>query len=181
MQRLWAPWRMTYIANDKEDGCIFCKKLHNSNDRDMLILHRGKHTLIMLNKYPYTNGHLMVAPKRHVKGLEDLQEVELNELMLKMQRAVALLKKALSPDGINIGANVGKAAGAGVEDHIHFHILTDILTFLLSEFMVFAMSRHYNLVKVGQYRYSLTHFQFLPFWIARSGKHQCAFSTCPGD
>ncbi|RLB05489.1 MAG: HIT family hydrolase [Deltaproteobacteria bacterium] len=123
MQRLWAPWRISYILNDKEDGCIFCNRLQGGDDRKGLILHRGRYTLVMLNKYPYNNGHLMVAPKRHVKSLEDLEQEEMNDLIFTIQRCVALLKKVLSPHGFNIGANLGKVAGAGVEDHLHFHIV----------------------------------------------------------
>ena len=123
MQRLWAPWRISYILNDKEDGCIFCNRLQGGDDRKGLVLHRGRYTLVMLNKYPYNNGHLMVAPKRHVKSLEDLEQEEMNDLIFTIQRCVALLKKVLSPHGFNIGANLGKVAGAGVEDHLHFHIV----------------------------------------------------------
>jgi ATP adenylyltransferase len=123
MQQLWAPWRITYITNDKEDGCIFCNRQQEGADRERLVLHRGKHTIVMLNKYPYNNGHLMVAPKRHVALLEDLKAEEANELMAAIQRCCVLLKKTLSPQGFNIGANLGKVAGAGVEDHLHFHIV----------------------------------------------------------
>jgi ATP adenylyltransferase len=123
MQQLWAPWRMSYITNAKEEGCIFCNREHEGNDRERLVLHRGKHTIVMLNKYPYNNSHLMVAPKRHVASLEDLKPEEANDLMAAIQRSCVLLKKVLSPQGFNIGANLGKVAGAGIEDHIHFHIV----------------------------------------------------------
>lgn len=123
MERLWAPWRIEYIMNAKEDGCIFCNKLQQTDDRKNLILYREKRTLVMLNKYPYTNGHLIVAPKRHMKSLEDLEIEELHDLMALIRRSVEILKKGLSPDGLNIGANLGRAAGAGVEDHLHFHIV----------------------------------------------------------
>jgi len=123
MQQLWAPWRMSYITNAKEEGCIFCNREHEGNDRERLVLHRGKHTIVMLNKYPYNNGHLMVAPKRHVASLEDLKPEEANDLMAAIQRCCVLLKKTLSPQGFNIGANLGKVAGAGIEDHIHLHIV----------------------------------------------------------
>ena len=109
--------------NDKEDGCIFCNRKHNGDDRKDLVLYRGTHTIVMLNKYPYNNGHLMVAPQRHVGFFEDLKPEEMNDLMAAIQRCVVLLKKVLSPHGFNIGANVGKAAGAGVDDHLHFHIV----------------------------------------------------------
>lgn len=123
MQTLWAPWRINYILSEKEDGCIFCSRLKERNDRKSLILNRGKQIIIMMNKYPYNNGHLIVAPKRHVKSLEDLKANELNALIFAIQRCILLLSKALSPQGFNIGANLGKVAGAGIEDHIHFHIV----------------------------------------------------------
>ena len=123
MHRVWAPWRMAYITDDKEHGCIFCNKLQQGDDRVNLVLHRGTHTIIVLNKYPYTNGHLMLAPSRHVRNLEDLTADECDDLMQHLQRSVELVKRALSPDGLNIGANLGKAAGAGVEDHLHFHVV----------------------------------------------------------
>lgn len=123
MQRLWAPWRISYIMNDKENGCIFCNRAQEGDERKGLILHQGRLSIVMLNKYPYNNGHLMVAPKRHVKSLEDLGAEELSDLISTIQRSVALLKKVLSPHGFNIGANLGKVSGAGVEDHLHFHIV----------------------------------------------------------
>ena len=123
METLWAPWRMEYIINGKENGCIFCNRQHQGGDAEKLVLYRGEHTIIMLNRYPYNNGHLMVAPKRHVGLLEDLQANEANELMAAMQRSVVLLKQVFSPQGFNIGANLGKVAGAGVADHLHFHIV----------------------------------------------------------
>ena len=123
MQQLWAPWRMSYITNAKEEGCIFCNGQHEGNDSERLVLHRGKHTIVMLNKYPYNNGHLMVAPRRHVASLEDLKPEEAIDLMADIQRCCVLLKEVLSPQGFNIGANLGKVAGAGIEDHIHFHIV----------------------------------------------------------
>lgn len=109
--------------NDKENGCIFCNRKHNGDDREALVLYRGEYTIVMLNKYPYNNGHLMIAPKRHVGFFEDLKLEEMNDLMAAIQRCVVLLKKVLSPHGFNIGANVGKVAGAGVDDHLHFHIV----------------------------------------------------------
>ncbi len=124
MQQLWAPWRITYILkNNKEDGCIFCKRGNEGEDQQNLVLFRGRYTLIMLNKYPYNNGHLMVAPKRHVGAFEELTTEEMTEIMSEIQRCVIILKNVLSPHGFNIGANVGKVAGAGVEDHLHFHIV----------------------------------------------------------
>lgn len=124
MERIWAPWRMTYITNSEpEEGCIFCRALEDTRDRERLILARGEHTLTMLNRYPYTCGHLMVAPVRHIAELDDLADDELLELMHGVRRARALLQHVARPEGFNIGMNLGKAAGAGVKDHLHVHIV----------------------------------------------------------
>jgi len=123
MEILWAPWRMEYILSPKEDSCIFCTRLQQSDDRRNLILHRGKESFIILNRYPYTNGHLMVAPYRHIGLLEELSAEEVKDLMINIQLSIRVLKGAMSPHGFNIGANVGKVAGAGVENHVHFHIV----------------------------------------------------------
>ncbi len=123
MEILWAPWRMEYILSPKEDSCIFCTPLQQRDDRRNLILHRGKESFIILNRYPYTNGHLMVAPYRHIGLLEELSAEEVKDLMINIQLSIRVLKGAMSPHGFNIGANVGKVAGAGVESHVHFHIV----------------------------------------------------------
>ena len=123
MEILWAPWRMEYILSPKEDSCIFCTPLQQRDDRRNLILHRGKESFIILNRYPYTNGHLMVAPYRHIGLLEELSAEEVKDLMINIQLSIRVLKGAMSPHGFNIGANVGKVAGAGVENHVHFHIV----------------------------------------------------------
>lgn len=123
MEILWAPWRMEYILSPKEDSCIFCTPLQQRDDRRNLILHRGKESFIILNRYPYTNGHLMVAPYRHIGLLEELSAEEVKDLMINIQLSIRVLKGAMSPHGFNIGANVGKVAGAGVESHVHFHVV----------------------------------------------------------
>jgi ATP adenylyltransferase len=124
MERIWAPWRMTYINTAViEDSCIFCRAWEEDNDRERLILARSEYSLIMLNRYPYTGGHLMAAPARHVSDMDDLSDAELLDLMLTMRRARNLLRNIAHPDGFNIGINLGKAAGAGIEDHLHIHIV----------------------------------------------------------
>ncbi len=124
MERIWAPWRMTYISNaPREDGCIFCRARDASDDRERLVLSRHKHALIMLNRYPYTCGHLMVVPLRHTADMDDLSDGELLDLMHGVRRACALLKAVATPQGFNIGMNLGKAAGAGVEEHLHVHVV----------------------------------------------------------
>lgn len=120
METMWAPWRMEYILSEKEDTCIFCDALLQNDD---LTLYRGNTTMVMMNKFPYINGHLLVAPTRHLSSLNELQKDEMTELMAILERSVAILKKAMKPDGFNIGLNLGKVAGAGVEEHLHFHIV----------------------------------------------------------
>jgi len=122
MKILWAPWRIKYILGKKEK-CIFCDKVKNNNDRENYVLLRGKNGFVMLNTFPYNNGHLMVAPYRHVPDFEGLEENELGELMGLVKKSTQILKKALKPEGFNIGINMGKVAGAGVEGHIHIHIV----------------------------------------------------------
>ena len=107
----------------KEKGCIFCKRRSDNDDRKSLILFRGKTAFVILNKYPYNSGHLMVVPNRHKRDLEALTAKELTELMQLTQKCVQVLKKTFKPCGFNIGFNLGKAAGAGIDDHVHIHIV----------------------------------------------------------
>ncbi len=124
MERIWAPWRLSYVSGGKaEAGCIFCDGLPGASDRDRLILHRSEHSLLMLNRYPYTGGHLMVAPLRHVRDPVALSDAEALDIMREVSRGKGLLEQVARPDGFNIGMNLGKAAGAGVEDHLHIHIV----------------------------------------------------------
>ena len=122
-QRLWAPWRLEYIKGDKPDECIFCSKPAAGDDRASLILDRGERCFLMLNAFPYNNGHLMVAPYEHVPTIEQLDEPTLLELMRLTNRSLAALHEAYSPDGFNIGINQGNVAGAGVEHHLHQHVV----------------------------------------------------------
>jgi ATP adenylyltransferase len=124
MDRLWAPWRITYInANQKESGCIFCVKPREDRDAENYVLYRGEFAFILLNLYPYNNGHLMVAPYRHIADLSLLSEEEQAEIMKLTTLACKLLKTACRPDGFNVGANLGQVAGAGIADHLHVHIV----------------------------------------------------------
>lgn len=123
MKRIWAPWRLEYIKAEKSKGCFLCEKLKENKDEKNYILFRGKESFIVLNLYPYNNGHLMVAPYRHIGNLEDLKEVEMLDIMQNIKLSVKILKKAFNPDGFNIGLNIGAASGAGLVDHIHFHIV----------------------------------------------------------
>ncbi len=125
MKRIWAPWRMKYITEaSREKGCIFCKKIKGKKgDKEGLVIARGKRSFVVLNLYPYTNGHLMVAPFRHIASLEKLRKGEIAEMMELTQKAIKALKRCYNPDGFNVGFNLGTAAGAGVKDHIHLHIV----------------------------------------------------------
>jgi len=120
---LWAPWRMEYIRGEKESGCIFCNRIPQKNDRENLIVTRGKTCFIIMNRYPYNNGHLMIVPNRHVGALENLTPEESAEMMHLLQQSARALNEAMLPHGFNIGMNIGKAAGAGIDDHLHFHIV----------------------------------------------------------
>jgi ATP adenylyltransferase len=123
MKNIWAPWRMTYIDDDKREGCIFCDKLKGPDRRSNLVLAETAHSLVMLNKYPYNNGHLLLAPKRHEKQLSTLSVDEYGDLSEALRKSVAIILAALHPGGINLGMNLGRCAGAGVEDHFHWHVV----------------------------------------------------------
>lgn len=121
---LWAPWRAKFVKKVKKDkSCIFCKKLKSKNDRKNFVIYRGEHCFVMLNIYPYNNGHLMVAPYKHTDSLNSLTDDELYELFDLVRKMVEVLKKTHKIHGCNIGINLGKVAGAGVEEHIHVHIV----------------------------------------------------------
>ena len=122
-ERLWAPWRHEYIKGPKGGECIFCVGPDSGDDRAKYVVRRGEHCFAILNKYPYNNGHLMVAPFRHVPSIEELNEAELLELMTLTQESLAALREAYQPEGFNLGVNQGKIAGAGVEDHVHMHVV----------------------------------------------------------
>lgn len=121
MKHLWSPWRLEYLAAPKAEGCIFCAALHGVDDRKSLVLLRGDRAFLILNLFPYNNGHFMVVPHAHVPSLEDLDEPTLSEMMLLLNRGLGALRTSMTPDGFNIGANLGRAAGAGIQDHVHIH------------------------------------------------------------
>ncbi len=123
MDRLWAPWRMEYLMADAHDGCIFCEKPGEDDDRKNLILLRTPLSFIILNAYPYNNGHLMVAPFRHVGTLGELTPEERCDLMETVAGAEGILTRAFAPQGMNVGINLGHCAGAGVPGHVHVHIV----------------------------------------------------------
>ena len=123
MENLWAPWRMEYILGKREPYCIFCPEGNGHTDEERLILHRGRRIMVMMNKFPYNNGHLLVAPWRHVAHLEELVGEEMTQIMQWLTITTQVLKKIMHPDGFNVGLNLGSAAGAGVEGHLHFHVV----------------------------------------------------------
>jgi ATP adenylyltransferase len=125
MKRLWAPWRLEYIKQIRRPskGCFLCEALRGRNDRSSGILARGASAFCILNKYPYTNGHLMVAPNAHKADLKELNPKELSEMMKLARQAGIALREKFNAEGLNLGMNLGKAAGAGLETHLHLHIV----------------------------------------------------------
>ena len=121
---LWAPWRIGYITNaESEKGCFLCRARDERKDKKNLVIFKGKRAFVVMNRFPYTNGHLMVAPRRHVGTLEALKEAEVLDLMEAIVLAKRALEKSLKPHAYNIGLNLGRAAGAGLEDHLHIHVV----------------------------------------------------------
>jgi ATP adenylyltransferase len=123
MEYLWAPWRMEYIRVARPEGCILCEKPKEDKDELNHILYRGKWNFVMMNNFPYNPGHLMVAPYRHVAGLEELPKRELHEHADIIAQCIEVLKQTFKPAGFNLGANMGSVAGAGIADHVHYHIV----------------------------------------------------------
>ncbi len=126
MDILWAPWRMEYILRAKEgedEPCIFCSRIKQKFDKKNLILHRSQKAFIMMNRFPYNNGHLMVVPNRHIGDLLVLNSKEKSELFSLLQLSIKALNLVMDPHGFNIGMNLGQVAGAGIENHFHFHIV----------------------------------------------------------
>lgn len=125
MDILWSPWRREYLERDKwsTDTCVFCEARQGTDDRANLVLHRDEACFIILNRYPYNNGHLLVVPYRHAGDLDDVTADESANVMHFVRYGTRLLRRKLSPDAINIALNVGAAAGAGSRDHVHVHIV----------------------------------------------------------
>ncbi len=137
-ERLWAPWRLAYVQGDKQEppatnhldllpgadpACFLCQSVADSADRERYVIHRGTHTLTILNRYPYNNGHLLIAPRRHCGDLHELTADEHLDLSQRMTQMVGLLGKVLKPAGFNIGLNLGIVAGAGLPGHLHWHVV----------------------------------------------------------
>ena len=120
MKHVFAPWRIEYIKGKKPEGCIFCR---NSGLDRTLLVHEGKNAFILMNRYPYVSGHIMIAPYRHVRDIEDLRKGERLEIFELVDLAIRTLKSAYDPHGFNLGMNLGRAAGAGIDDHLHMHVV----------------------------------------------------------
>ncbi len=123
MDRLWAPWRMDYIKSPREKGCIFCDKPAADDDRESLILYRGDSSYVLMNLYPYNNGHLMIAPYKHEADPSNVSSDTRSEMMDLVDRSMEILKAVMSPQGFNFGGNIGEAGGAGIADHLHYHLV----------------------------------------------------------
>jgi ATP adenylyltransferase len=125
MQHLHAPWRMEYIGGPEPTGCLFCRVREASPDQDAanLVVHRDADALVMLNRFPYNSGHLLVAPRAHVGDLVELDDDATLALMRLVRRSLRVLERTLTPHGSNVGVNIGRAAGAGIADHVHVHIV----------------------------------------------------------
>jgi ATP adenylyltransferase len=123
MKQLWAPWRLEYITTaDEQPGCVFCLAV-SREDEDALVVHRGARAFVLLNKFPYSSGHLMVAPTRHVGEFSELTDDEVLEIHALARSGVAALAATYAPEGHNLGWNLGRVAGAGVVDHVHLHVV----------------------------------------------------------
>lgn len=126
MDQLWAPWRLAYVAAHgptKDAGCFICRGLAAHDDRAHLIVERTRHSAVILNRFPYNNGHLLIAPLAHRGELSELDDEVLLDLQFALRRVTGLLTKAIQPDGYNIGLNLGRTAGAGLPGHLHWHVV----------------------------------------------------------
>ncbi|MCM8785118.1 MAG: HIT domain-containing protein [Candidatus Omnitrophica bacterium] len=118
---IWAPWRIGYILGIKKDKCFLCDDIDPKTNN--YVIYKGKYSFVIMNIYPYNNGHIMVAPLRHIKDIEELRKREIDEIYNLIKISVKILKKNLKPEGFNIGLNLGKISGAGIKDHLHIHIV----------------------------------------------------------
>lgn len=128
MDQLWAPWRLSYIVTNKDkpttgEGCFICHGVTSNDDRSNHVVHRTELSTVILNRFPYNNGHLLVCPRAHKATLDQLTNEELLDLQLVLRQMMGILSKRMSPDGFNVGLNLGRVAGAGVPGHLHWHIV----------------------------------------------------------
>jgi ATP adenylyltransferase len=121
---LWAPWRLEYVGSaDEQEGCLFCNAVESEDDETALVVHRGRQAIVLVNKFPYASGHVMVAPSRHVGEFDDLTDDEALELHRLAGQGMGALSQIYQPQGYNLGWNLGRIAGAGVVDHVHLHLV----------------------------------------------------------
>lgn len=120
---LYSPWRMSYIESVKESGCVFCLPQTGEKDSERMVLYRSTHSFVIMNLYPYNNGHVMVVPFRHISDLSELSAEESNDFFALVKKTSHIIQQAYHPDGINLGMNIGSAAGAGIAEHIHMHLV----------------------------------------------------------
>jgi len=124
LKYIWSPWRMAYIQNyDKKEGCVFCEALASPDGSENLIVIRGNYSFVILNRFPYTSGHLMILPFDHCSSIDALDENSRAEIMEFTNTAVSVLKMIYKPQGFNVGMNIGDAAGAGIAEHLHMHVV----------------------------------------------------------
>ena len=123
LERLWAPWRLEYVQSaDKQNGCVFCRAAEG-DDEEQLVVHRGERAFVLLNKFPYASGHLLVAPYRHGTGFADLEDADALEVHRLAGQGLDALAAVYEPEGFNLGWNIGRIAGAGITDHVHLHVV----------------------------------------------------------
>lgn len=123
MNHLWSPWRMSYIQSPKEEDCAFCREQVREDGPGNLVICRGQHAFVILNRYPYTSGHLMTVPYAHFSSLNELDAETRAEMMELANQAIQVLQKVYRPHGFNVGINIGEAAGAGITEHVHLHVV----------------------------------------------------------
>ena len=125
MKQLWAPWRMVYILNelDEKKGCIFCDLPKENDDKKNLIIYRSKHCFVIMNKYPYNNGHVLIAPYKHTHDYISLDDDILLDVQKTAQKVMQVMKNVMQPQALNMGVNIGRTAGAGIDQHLHYHIV----------------------------------------------------------
>jgi len=123
VRQLWAPWRLEYIQGEKPDGCFLCAAAAGGDDEAALVVHRGLRSFVVLNRFPYNAGHVMVVPRAHRARIADLEDAAALEVLRLVDRTLEVMDRVLHAEGYNVGLNLGRAAGAGVEDHVHVHVV----------------------------------------------------------
>jgi ATP adenylyltransferase len=123
MEHLYAPWRYSYVSEEKIEGCVFCHIANNLDDEKMQVLFSDEYCYVVMNKFPYSPGHMMVIPHFHTSNIEDLQDDVWIQMSVRVRQGVKLLKEIMPCEGVNIGMNLGRASGAGIEQHVHYHML----------------------------------------------------------